>query len=117
MACGLSAWLAFAAVGCNKSSSSNGSARVDENVFDSAPAELKEAWNVALGAARSNDLATAYITLTQLRGNRDLSEAQAAAIGVESVRIHAQIDRAAAKGDAAALKALQDIRSASRRGR
>jgi hypothetical protein len=114
-ACGLCLFLGLAVAGCKKSSQA---AAVDAKAFDSASAELKEAWSTALKAAEANDYATAYITLAQMRTQPGLSGEQGRAIASESTIVHARMDEAAQKGDPNALKAIQDIRAASRtRGR
>ncbi len=114
-ACGLSLLLGFTTAGCKKSGRA---AAVDVKAFDSAPAEVKDAWSTALKAAEANDYATAYITLGQMRMQLGLNGEQARAIAAESTLVHARMDEAAQKGDPSALKAIQDIRAASRtRGR
>jgi hypothetical protein len=114
-ACSLCLVLGFAATGCKKSSQATA---VDTNSFDSAPSELKEAWSTALGAAQTNDYATAYLTLAHIRRQPGLNEAQHRAIAAESTLIHARMNEAAQRGDSNALKAIQDIRAGSRaRGR
>jgi hypothetical protein len=114
-ACCLCLFLGFAVAGCKKSGAL---AAGDPKVFDSASAELKEAWGTALKAAEANDYATAYLTLAEMRRQPGLNEAQNLAIAAESTLVHDRMNEAAQKGDANALKAIQDIRAASRtRGR
>ena len=109
--CGLCLFLGFAGAGCKKSGQT---AAADPKVFDSASSELKEAWSTALSAFQTNDYATAYITLGQMRKQAGLNEAQNLAIAAESTLVHTRMDEAAQKGDPNALKAIQDIRAASR---
>ena len=109
--CALCLWLAVAAVGCKKSDPAG---TVDTKLFDAAQPEVKDAWNTALGAAQTNDWATAYLTLVRLRQQSGLSEAQLRTIGAEITKVHAQLNEAAQKGDPNAQKALLDIRAASR---
>jgi hypothetical protein len=112
-ACSLCLFLGFAAAGCKKPSQATATA-VETNIFDLAPPELKEAWGTALGAAQTNDYATACITLAHIRRQAGLNEAQHQAIDAESTVVNARMNEAAQKGDSNALKAIQDIRAASR---
>lgn len=105
--------LGFAAAGCKKSSAAAG---VDPKVFDSAPPELKEAWTMALSAAQTNGYATAYLTLRRMQGQPGLNEAQNRAIAAESTLVNNRMTEAARNGDAEAVKAMQEIRAASRTG-
>lgn len=112
---GLCLFLGFAATGCKKPTQATA---VDTHVFDSATPELKEAWSAALSAAQTNDYATAYLTLGQMRGQPSLTAAQIRAIAAQSTLVHALMNDAAQKGDSNALRAIQDIRAAQRsRGR
>jgi len=116
-ASGFCLFLGFAAAGCKKSGST-GAGTVDLKAFDSAAAEVKEDWATALAAAQTNDYATAYLTLTRMQAQQQLTEAQYQALAAESTLVHTRMTDAAQKGDADALKAIQDIRAASRsRGR
>jgi len=115
-ACSLCLFLGFAATGCKKPTQA--ATAVETHVFDSATPELKDAWSTVLSAAQTNDYATAYLTLGQMRGQPSLTEAQIRAIAAQSTLVHALMNDAAQKGDSNALRAIQDIRAAQRsRGR
>ena len=110
--CSLVLALTFLGTGCHKSPGSVSGAGA--RLFDSAPAEVKTAWDTALAAAKTNDWATAYLTFGQLQTQSGLSEAQLQTISAEMTSVQNQMQEAARKGDPNALKAIKDIGAARR---
>ena len=100
--------LTFLSAGCGKQT-----AKVDSTeakAFDSAPPEIKEAWDQALAA----DAATNYVeTVKLLKSLRSmpLSEPQFVALEKETADFNQRLFGAAGKHDPAAVQAVQVMRS------
>jgi hypothetical protein len=112
---GLLLLFVIAGAGCKKSGGTGDASKA----FQSAPAELKAAWESANAAVTSqtNDYAT-YLDLMDLHVHPGLSPEQSKAIEAHMTTVLTRLNLAARKGDADAKQALQEIRVAgrSRRG-
>jgi hypothetical protein len=86
-----------------------------EKAFANAPAEIKEAWQKASDAAKSNDYTGALLLLQDLRARPGLSAEQGQAAERTAAAVSDRMYDAAAKGDAKAKEALDQMRKA--RGR
>jgi hypothetical protein len=109
--------LCFVAVlvlgGCDRDPHKLSSA--DLSAFNSASAEIKQTWTRGLTASRASDYLTAHTNLTSLLTAELTAEKLAAlqnALGGLNQRIH----EAAAKGDAAAQKALDAMNASGPKG-
>jgi hypothetical protein len=114
----LSAVLLVAA-GCGQESSTStpGLTRADLKAFDKAAPEIKQAWQVALEADRTNGLVTAQQLLKDLLAE-NLTPEQVQAAAKESGLVNQRLRAAAEQGDAAAKQALAGQADAgTRRGR
>jgi hypothetical protein len=113
LACLCAALLMFGLLaGCGKR---DASANVEKStVFQSAPPESKAMWDAALSASKTNDYAAAYLILRKLSAQPDLSAEQKKAAEDMSTSVNTRMTEAASKGDANALKAMQDIRQSYR---
>lgn len=104
--------LAFAAVvlfgGCKKSSAT-GPAAADIKAFDAATPQVKQVWQAALEADRTNDYAGGLILYYALLG-QNLTPEQHDAVGRVSTGLKQRMSDAAQTGDAAAQAALQQLR-------
>jgi hypothetical protein len=104
--------LACAAVllfgGCGKSSST-GPAAAQTKAFESATPEVKQLWQAALEADRSNDYSKGLNLYYSLL-HENLTEEQHEAVGKLSTGLKQRLSDAAQKGDAAAQAALQELR-------
>lgn len=78
----------------------------DMKAFESAPAEVKEAWQKALAADKANDYVTAAALLNSLE-QMTLSDSQKQALEVEREAFGQRLMQAAEKNDPAAVKAIQ----------
>ncbi len=94
--------------GCGKGSSGGDSA--DQKAFDSASPELKELWAQSQAAAGTNDFVAAVMPLRSML-TRNLSEQQMQAVQTALGNLDAKLMRAASRGDPAAQKALEMLRS------
>jgi hypothetical protein len=104
--------LAFAAVllcgGCKKNSAT-GPTTSDIKAFDTATPEVKQVWQTALQADRTNDYAggiTLYFSLMR----EDLTPAQQEVVAKLSTSLKQRLSDAAQKGDPAAQAAVQELR-------
>jgi hypothetical protein len=105
-------WLFFLAMvlaGCGKSVSG-----VKSNAFDNAQAPVKEVWVQAVACAQTNDYAGAAIRMMGLRNER-LTPEQAAAVESAMKTVTEAMYQAADRGDAAALKAVEELKRRPRR--
>ncbi len=84
----------------------------ERKVFDSAPAELKQTWEIALEASRTNDYAGAQTFFYGML-NQELSPAQREAVSKASTEVQQRLYDGVEKGDPVALKAMQDMRQNS----
>jgi|GEM_PF-944285 len=114
-ALGLLLLLACALAGCKKAApSADAEAAAGTKLFQSAPPEIKAAWDGALAAIQTNDQAAGYVALSQLRAQSGLTPDQNEAIDAQRRRINTQLAAAAQQGDTNAIQALLQIRNASR---
>jgi hypothetical protein len=102
--------MVFGLCGCGKKSFSINS--LSPKTFEVAAPETKEAWNTVLSAAKANDYAIALLTLQQLRTNSDLSAEQNQILAQTDTAVRTKMNDAARKGDAQAIKAIEDLRKA-----
>jgi len=87
----------------------------ESKAFDSAPADVKQAWDSALSADKANDYLNAHKLLDGLK-QMQLNDDQKQALDAEISSFNARIYQTAETGDAAAIKAVQEIRSSGTRG-
>jgi hypothetical protein len=81
----------------------------DKQAFDKAPPEVKQVWDRVLEADRTNDYVVAQKLLYGL-SQQPLPPEQKDAVSNETAVISKRMYDAAGKGDAAALKAIQQLR-------
>ena len=94
--------------GCGRGGPKASSA--DQKAFDGASPELRELWVQAQAAAATNDYVVAIMTLRSMLP-RNLSEGQMAAVQNALGNCDSKLTRAASRGDPAAQKALETLRS------
>ena len=87
----------------------------DDKVFQSAPADIKAAWEAASNASKARDYATAITAFRTLCANKDLSEEQRKAAQETAKAVNDEMYEAANKGDPAGTKGIQDLRNANKR--
>ena len=110
---GVIAFAGLALSGCGgspKSAASRG-----DKAFQSAPAEIKSAWDTAKKAIQANDYAVALSTLQNLTTNQGLSADQTRALQETATAVSDQMYAAANKGDPKAKQAIDDLRKLSGR--
>lgn len=88
----------------------------DMKAFEAASPELKQTWARAHAAAGTNDYALAILTLRSLIP-QNLSVDQVEAVQNAIRTYNVKLVNAASRGDAAAQKGLEDLRSAGRPAR
>lgn len=81
----------------------------DQQAFDNAPPEVKQVWDHALAAERTNDYVVAQKLLYRL-SQQQLPPEQKDAVSKATSAVSKRMYDAAEKGDAAALKAIQELR-------
>jgi len=74
--------------------------------FDSAPPEVKQTWDKALAADKTNDYMTAVGSLDELK-KMILSDQQTQALDAERSAFGERLMKAVDKGDPTAIKAVQ----------
>jgi hypothetical protein len=94
--------------GCGQSSSKLTSA--DLKTFDGATPQLKQNWAQAQAAAATNDYVQAIVTLRSML-SANLSKEQIEAVHNALSACDAKLMKAVNRGDAAAQKALETLRS------
>jgi len=104
--------LAVAAVllcgGCKKGGSP-GPTAAEIKAFEAASPEVKQVWQAALDADRTNDYSKGLSLYYSLLGE-NLNDEQRDAVGRLSTGLKQRLSDAAQKGDAAAQAALQELR-------
>ncbi len=96
------------AAGCSQKAGPTLSAG-DKQAFDKGPPELKQVWERALAADRTNDYVVAQNLLYRLAQQPLLPE-QRVAVSNETAVVSKRLYDAAEKGDDAALNAIQQLR-------
>ena len=81
----------------------------DSKSFESAPADVKQAWDSALAADKANDYLNAQKLMDGLK-QMQLNDEQKQALDTEISSFHVRLYQTAETGDAAAIKAVQEIR-------
>jgi hypothetical protein len=81
----------------------------DQQAFDKAPAGVKQVWEQALEADRTNGFVLAQRLLYGL-SQQPLPPDQMAAVKNTTAAINKRLNDAAEKGDAAAVEALRELR-------
>lgn len=94
--------------GCGRNAADTGAA-VPQQVFDNSVPELKQVWDRALEADRTNDFVGAQTLLYALTRSR-LTPSQDQAVRGEMATVSKRMSDLAEKGDPAALKALEELR-------
>jgi hypothetical protein len=84
------------------------------SAFDSAPPEVKQAWDKALAADKANDYVTAEASLAGLQ-KMILSDAQTQALNAEHDAFGERLMKAAEKNDPAAIQAVLNDRKSKTR--
>jgi hypothetical protein len=98
--------------GCKKASAS-GPTTAEIKAFDAATPEVKQAWQAALDADRTNDYVKGLSLCSSLLGET-LPPEQRNAVARLSTSLKQRMSDAADKGDAAAQAAVQELRQSSR---
>ena len=88
----------------------------ESQAFDSAPADVKEAWKNAVVADTGNDYVNAQKLLDGLK-QMQLSDQQKKTLDAETAAFHLRLWQAAEKNDPAAVKAAQEINKSMNTGR
>lgn len=104
----LVAGLASAALlvgGCGQKTATITSAQ--SSAFDSAPPDVKQAWDKALAADKANDYVTAAASLDSLQ-KMILSDQQTQALSAERDAFNTRLMKALDKNDPAAIQAVQN---------
>ena len=97
--------------GCGQRGSGGGS-----GTFDSAPPEIREAWDKAVAADKTNDYVTAVLGYKQILAQQDrLPPNQAKVVQEASGNLFQRLVAASAKGDPAARQALAQLQPAPQR--
>ncbi len=104
------ALLAFGAAACKKSAGETGT-----KAFQSAPPELKSAWDKAVAAAKADDYANAILTFQAMRLQPNVTPDQLKAINDAAKEVDDKMYKAADAGDAKAKAALDELRKARSR--
>jgi len=94
--------------GCKKNGAA-GPTAAEIKAFDTATSEVKQVWQAALQADRTNDYAGGLALYYSLL-REDLTPGQQEAVGRVSTSLKQRLSDAAQKGDAAAQAALQELR-------
>jgi hypothetical protein len=81
----------------------------DSQVFDKASPELKQMWQTALEASKTNDYVTAEMVLYRL-SRPELTPEQRDAISRQLTSLTERLNDAVAKGDPAAKAAVTELR-------
>ncbi len=97
--------------GCKKGSSA-GPAPAEVKAFEAAAPEVKQVWQAALDADRTNDYGKGLSLYYSLLGG-NLTPEQRDAVARLSTDLKQRMSDAAAKGDATAQAALQELRQRS----
>lgn len=82
----------------------------ESKAFDSAPADVKLAWEQALAADKANDYATTHKLLESLR-QMQLNDNQKQAVEKERTAFGQRLWAAAKKNDPAAIKVIRQIKN------
>ena len=94
--------------GCGRSASGN-----SRGGFESAPPELKTAWETAVAADKTNDYVPAVLGYKEILLQRDqLSPSQVKAVEEASSELFQRLVTASVKGDPAAKQALSRLQPA-----
>jgi len=100
--------LALVIPGCKKNA---GGKAPNISAFDTAPEEIKQVWNLALAADKTNDYYTAEGMLYDLI-RREISPAQTEAARAQLVITHHRMQDGVEKGEPEAKAAFEKIRMA-----
>jgi len=84
----------------------------NEKAFASAPDPVQQAWRTALAASQTNGYVVAVSTLRDLAG-QPLSLEQVEAVQTAMRAINAKLTAAVGSGDAAAVKAMEEIKASA----
>jgi len=104
------AWLALGLLfGCSKANQQKVASQA--KAFDSAGPDVKTNWDLIVTATAANDYAPAIIGCRNLQRRTDLTDEQRAAVNDTVTALNAKMSAAAQKGDAKALKAVEDVRA------
>ena len=106
-------WVALVTLvaSCSKSPSSVGG---QSKLFDSAPAAVRESWTQAVACVQTDDYAGATILMLGLR-KQELTPDQSAAVEASLKTVTEAMYEAAARGDPAAKKAIEELKRRPRR--
>jgi hypothetical protein len=88
--------------------------KTQTEMFDEAPAEIKQVWDKALMADQTNDYLNAQNLLDSL-ASMNLNSQQAQALSEELASFQQRLLKAADKGDPAAVKAIQEMNKSKRK--
>jgi hypothetical protein len=82
----------------------------DRAVFNQAAPEMKQVWDKAIAADKANDYLAANTNFVSLL-KREITPEQLLAVQSALASLNARMNKAAAKGDAAALKAMDYLKN------
>lgn len=99
----------FVLAGCSQKKSPSEITSAEKQVFDSAAPEIKQAWLNGLEAVSTNDYALAQNLFYSLL-SQNLSPLQKDAVSKESTFVMNRVYDGVAKGDPAAVKAMEEMR-------
>jgi hypothetical protein len=85
------------------------------NAIQSAPAEVKTAWDTAMAAMKTNGYAVAIMELQAAQSHPNITPKQAEALQNAASQINDQMYAAANKDDPAGKAAVEELRKAMRR--
>jgi len=100
---------ALALVGCGRKASVEQA--LQTKAFDSAPPEIKRAWEAVVSGLHSNGFhVSSQIALWDLRNQSELTDQQKAVVEATLKTLSGRMYDAASRADPAALKAYKDVR-------
>jgi len=97
--------------GCSEDSQKLSSS--DRAIFNHAAPEIKQVWDRALASDHANDYLVANTNFVSLL-SREISPEQLLAVQSALASLNARMNKAAANGDATALKAIENLKSLQR---
>ena len=106
--------LALCLAGCGRKDAIS-LASTHEKEFQSATGDIKAGWEAVAAAAKAHDYAAALTATAKIANNPALTPEQKKALTETATAISDEMYERANKADAAALKALQELRKANGR--
>ena len=82
----------------------------DRAIFNNAAPDIKQVWDQALASEKANDYVVANTNFVSLL-TREISPEQLLAVQSALASLNARMNQAAANGDAAAIRAVDQLKS------